>query len=110
MFSRTILTLAFLALPLAAQTKQKPTLEEALLQARTPLTLADGKFSAVGDDVLTQTVEPSRFVLVGEDHVTRKIPMFAAAFCDVMHPDDYAVEVGPEASGRCCYRLGQPVK
>lgn len=96
--------LALLALPvvtaaLTAQTAHKPTLDEALQQARTPIYLAEGKFSGAGADVLLQAVAQSKFVLLGEDHLTREIPEFAGALCDAMHPDAYAVEAGPEAAG-----------
>lgn len=95
---------ALLALPvvtaaLAAQTAHKPTLDEALIAARAPIFLVDGKFSGAGGEVLTQAVAESKFVLLGEDHLTREIPEFAGALCDEMHPDAYAVEAGPEAAG-----------
>jgi hypothetical protein len=97
---RTTLAIVFLALPLAAQTpdKPKPTLEQALIAARTPLLLTDGKFSGAGADILDKAIAESRFVLLGEDHITHEIPQFAAALCDVMHPDAYAVEAGPSAA------------
>jgi erythromycin esterase-like protein len=82
----------------AQTTQSKPTLEQALLQARTSLILKDGKFSDPGALVLDTAVQQSRFVLLGEDHLTREIPQFAAALCDTMHPDAYAVEVGPYAA------------
>jgi hypothetical protein len=95
---RYILAVALIALPVAAQTKPKPTLAEALLDARAPLVLADGKYSGAGASVMSSAVSESRFVLIGEDHVTREIPQFAATLCDVMHPDAYAVEAGPDAA------------
>jgi hypothetical protein len=100
MHLRPALALLLLALPLAAQTrvKPKPTLEQALIAARSPLLLADGKFSGAGADILNKAVAESRFVLLGEDHMTREIPPFAAALCDTMHPDAYAVEAGPYAA------------
>lgn len=96
-FCETRLLLLF-ALPLAAQTNSKPTLSEGLTQARTALVLSEGKFSGAGMNVLTQAVAQSRFVLLGEDRFTREIPQFASALCDVMRPDAYAVEAGPEAA------------
>jgi hypothetical protein len=97
---RPALALLLLALPLAAQTpdKPKPTLEQALIEARSPLILADGHFSGAGAVILDKAVAESRFVLLGEDHITHEIPQFAAALCDVMHPDAYAVEAGPYAA------------
>lgn len=79
--------MALVALPLAAQTPRKATLNEALLAARTPIVLNDGKFSGAGADVLTQALAQSKFVLLGEDHLTREIPEFASALFDAMHPD-----------------------
>jgi hypothetical protein len=87
-----------LAIVTQAQTAPKPTLQEALIQARTSLVLNDGKFSGPGALVLDAAVQQSRFVLLGEDHMTREIPQFAAALCDTMHPDAYAVEAGPYAT------------
>jgi hypothetical protein len=88
-----------IALSFAAQAQMtpapNPTLEQALLQSRTSLVLDDGKFSGPGADVLDTAIQQSRFVLLGEDHYTREIPSIAAAVCDIMHPDAYAVEAGP---------------
>jgi hypothetical protein len=98
MLIRIMLPLILLALPLVAQTRPKPTLAEALLQSRTPLLLTDGKLTGPGAEVLSQAIGESRFVLLGEDHITREIPEFAAALCDVVRPDAYAVEVGPNAT------------
>jgi hypothetical protein len=75
-----------------------PTLEQALLQARTSLVLNNGKFSGPGAQVLDNAIQQSRFVLLGEDHITREIPQVAAAICDLMQPDAYAVEAGPYAA------------
>jgi erythromycin esterase-like protein len=78
--------------------KPKQTLEEALVQARTPLVLHDGKLSGLGAAVLNTAVQQSRFVMLGESHMTREIPRFTAALCDIMHPDAYAVEASPSAA------------
>jgi hypothetical protein len=102
MSTRTALAILLVTLPFAsrAQTapKPKPTFEEALIQVRTPLILAGGKFSGAGADTFNEAVQQARFVLLGEDHITREIPQFAAALCDAMHPDAYAVEAGPYAA------------
>ena len=97
-FPRFPLVLLLAALPLAAQTSPRPTLEGALLDARAPIVLPAGQFSGPGAQVLSEAVAQSRFVLLGEDHITREIPQFAAAVCDLMHPDAYAVEAGPGAA------------
>ena len=105
---RSALVPALLAIPLAAQTAPKPTLNAALIEARAPIVLADDKFSGAGADVLNEAVAHSRFVLLGEDHLTREIPAFAAALCDGMHPDAYAVEAGPEAAAFVNSLLASP--
>jgi len=98
-FPRTLpLVPLLLALPLAAQTASSHTLENALLDARAPIVLAGSQLSGPGAQVLNDAVARSRFVLLGEDHITREIPQFAAAVCDLMRPDAYAVEAGPGAA------------
>lgn len=88
----------FLALPLLAQTAQEPLFAPALLQARSPLILAGDRLSGSGAETLSRAMAESQFVLLGEDHLSREIPQFAAAICAAMHPDAYAVEAGPEAT------------
>jgi hypothetical protein len=92
--------LAAFSLSVQSQTasKSKPTFEQALIEARSPVVLADGKFSGAGAEVLSAAVAESRFVMLGEDHITHEIPQFAEAVCAMMHPDAYAVEVGPYAA------------
>jgi hypothetical protein len=87
-----------IALSLTTQAQTTPTLEQALIQSRTSLVLDGGKFSGPGAQVLDTAVQQSRFVLLGEDHFTQEIPQVAAAICDIMHPDAYAVEAGPYAT------------
>ncbi len=98
MIVRAALLLLSSTLAAAAQTSPAPSFAEALQQARTPLIVADGKFSGAGADVLGQAVAASRFVLVGEDHFSHEIPQFVGALCGMMHPDAYAIEAGPEAA------------
>ena len=106
--SRVPLVLLLAALPLAAQTAPRPTLESALLETRTPIVFAGGQFSGSGAQVLNDAVAHSRFVLLGEDHITREIPQFAAAVCDLMHPDAYALEAGPGAAAFVSNLLRSP--
>ena len=47
---------------------------------------------------MTEAVERASFVLLGESHFSRETPQLAAAVCNAMHPDAYAVEVGPYAA------------
>ncbi len=95
---RIVLAILLTASPLAAQSVTKPTLATALLEARTPLVLSDGKFAGDGAAVLSGALEQPRFILLGEDHITREIPQFASALCDLVRPDAYAVESGPQAA------------
>jgi hypothetical protein len=102
MSHRTVLAILLVSLSFASraqtESKPKPSFAEALIQIRTPLILDGGKFSGAGADTLNAAVQQARFVLLGEDHITREIPQVAAALCDAMHPDAYAVEVGPYAA------------
>jgi hypothetical protein len=82
----------------SAESKPKPTLEDALRQARTALVMSEGGFSGDGAAILKSAVSESRYVLLGEDHFSREIPRFTSALCDVMKPDAYAVEAGPDAA------------
>src|ERR1700761_6907404 len=76
----------------------RPTLQQALIQVRYPVVLTDNRLSGAGATVLNNAIRESRFVMLGEDHITQEIPRFAAALCDIMRPDVYAVEVGPYAA------------
>ena len=86
------------SLAVAAPPPPKPDFVEALIGARSDLLLEDDQFSGAGADVLAKGIAESRFVLIGEDHFTREIPRLASAICDVMHPDAFAVEAGPQAA------------
>ena len=83
---------------ISAEQKPKPSLAEALVQARGALVLSDSGFSGEGAGALKAAVRESRFVLLGEDHFSREIPRFASMLCDIMKPDAFAVEAGPEAA------------
>jgi hypothetical protein len=71
---------------LCAQTPggQKPTLENSLASAAYELKIEDGKMTGAGAPVLQTAIAHANFVLLGEDHLTREIPRFAAAVCDAM--------------------------
>jgi hypothetical protein len=83
----------------SAESRPKPSLEQALTQARSALVVAEGGFSGDGAAVLGNAVKESRYVLLGEDHFSREIPNFTSALCTLMKPDAYAVESGPDAAG-----------
>lgn len=54
-----------------------------------------------GSEVLAEAIASSRYVLIGEDHLSREIPQFTAGVCGLMAQgglDAFAVEIGPEAA------------
>jgi hypothetical protein len=81
-----------------AQSQSESSFTQALLAARQPLVLSSSELSGSGATTVREAVQPARYVLIGEDHLTREIPDFVAALCDIVHPDAYAVEVGPYAA------------
>ena len=81
-----------------AQPDAKPTLAEALAQSRSPLVLEGGKLRGGGAEVLSRAMLSSRFILLGEEHFSKEVPQLGEAICDIIHPDAYAVEVGPDAA------------
>lgn len=87
--------------------KPKPTFEESLQQARGAITLRDGVLEGDGAKTLLDAVTASRFVLLGESHLTREVPAFATALCRAMKPDAYAVEVGPVETEFVASTLGK---
>lgn len=91
-----------------AEPAAKPTLETALDGARSSLVLRDGGFSEPGARILAKAVAEARFVLIGEDHFSREIPKFTVALCNIMKPDAYAVEAGPQAAKFVTGLLGHP--
>ena len=102
-----LLALLAVSLPVVAQTA---TLPEALNQAASPLVVTGGQFSGAGGALLQQAIAASRFVLIGESHLSREIPQFSAAVCDTMHPDAYAVEAGPQAAQFVRSQLHDPAR
>jgi hypothetical protein len=69
------------------------------------------KFSGTAAPVLQAAISEAQFVLIGEDHLTREIPQFAAAVCDVMAPHGLsamALEVGPRAAEFLSASLNKP--
>lgn len=54
-----------------------------------------------GADVIGKAVDGARYVLIGEDHLSKEIPQFTTGICRMMAPDGLdalAVEIGPEAA------------
>ncbi len=62
----------------------KPTLEGSLASAAYALNIEGGKMAGSGAPILRDAIAHADFVLLGEDHLTREIPRFAAAVCDAM--------------------------
>jgi len=63
---------------------EKVTLESRLPSVASALNVEDGKMTGPGASVLTTAIAHADYVLIGEDHITREIPRFAAAVCDAM--------------------------
>ncbi len=95
-------TLMACATTLSAQeSRKKPSFDDHLTQVRS-------HFSVDATGLHGQAPRPSpmpsprqRYVMIGEDHLSREIPMFARGLCRLMAPDGlraFAVETGPEAA------------
>jgi hypothetical protein len=92
-------------------TAPPPTLEQKLRDTRYDLRIEDGKIAGAAAPVLESAIANARYVLIGEDHITREIPQFAAAVCDIMAPrglSAMAVEAGPQAAEFVSATLGKP--
>lgn len=103
-----LLVISGFAVSCMAQSVQSPTFGNILQQVRTPLVLRGTTLSGAGGDLLTQEIAASRFVLIGETHLTREIPQFTAAICAAMHPDVYAVDASPSAARFVAGQLHDP--
>lgn len=94
-----------------AETVAPLTFAERLAQAGSPLTVRPEGFSGPGAALLSQAIEASRYVLIGESHHSREIPAFTTNVCRLMAPGGLtamAVEIGPEAAGVVNARLRAP--
>jgi hypothetical protein len=99
--NEVLLATVFLAAFGLAPRTQCQTLSDALTAARYSLRVDDSGFSGTGAHVLTQALDDAQFVAIGEDHLTREIPRFAAAVCDEMAPRGLgamALETSPAAA------------
>lgn len=84
-----------------AETVAPLTFAERLAQAGSPLNVRPEGFSGPGAAILSEAIEASRYVLIGESHLSREIPAFTTNVCRLMAPGGLtamAVEVGPEAA------------
>lgn len=100
--STLIAAVSFALLGSEAGAVDRPsTLQARLAEVRTSLTVDDRAFGGPGAEILARAVASARYVLVGEDHLTREIPRFTADLCRLMAPKGLtalAVEIGPEAA------------
>ena len=67
----------------------------------TPMSVSPDGLSGAGAQVLTEAVGASRYVLIGESHMTREIPALTTQICRLMAPAGLtamAIETGPEAA------------
>ena len=73
--------------------------EDVLKEVTFPITVdANGELADTGGKLMADSIERTQFVLLGESHLSQEIPKLTAAICRTMHPDSYAVEVGPYAA------------
>lgn len=80
---------------------QLPSLEQKLHEVRYELHVEGGKFSGSGAPVLATAIADANYVLIGEGHLTREIPRFAAGVCKLIGdagPFTMVVEASPEAA------------
>ncbi|HTA23645.1 MAG TPA: hypothetical protein VK763_08940 [Terriglobales bacterium] len=116
--SHSLLFAAFLApqlvsaqVPVGTPPQQLPTIEQKLGEVRYDLRLENGKFIGNAAPVLENAIANAQYVLIGEDHITREIPQFATAVCDVMAPEGLsamAVEASPQAAQFVSSLFGKP--
>jgi hypothetical protein len=81
----------------AGAADQPATFNEKLAGVRTSLAVGDREFNGPGADVLARAVSNARYVLIGEDHLTREIPAFTADLCRLMAPQGLSALAYPAA-------------
>jgi len=97
--------------PTETQPQPPPAFEQKLREARYDLRLENGGFAGNAAPVLEIAIANAQYVLIGEDHITREIPQFATAVCDLMAPQGLsamAVEVGPQVAEFVSNSFGKP--
>lgn len=84
-----------------AEETPPPSFEARLAQATQLLNVGPSGLSGPGATTLTEAVAASRYVLIGESHLTREIPAFTTQVCRLMAPTGLTamvIETGPEAA------------
>lgn len=97
--------------PTPSPAPARPAFEERLRAARFDLHVGSEGFTGTAAPVLEKAIAEAHFVGIGEDHLSREIPQFATAVCDVMAKQGLsalAMEVGPHLAAFMTSTLGQP--
>src|SRR5271163_2761853 len=105
------LQLVYAQVPGETVQPQPSAFEQKLGEVRYDLRLENGRFVGNAAPVLESAIANAQYVLVGEDHITREIPQFTAAVCDIMAPQGLsamAVEVGPVVAEFVSSSFGKP--
>lgn len=95
------LLLAGLGVFATSAVAEEPAFQARLTKATAPLDVGPTGFSGAGAATLTEAVAASRYVLIGESHMTQEIPAFTTQICRLMAPSGLtamAIEAGPEAA------------
>src|ERR1035437_7504989 len=107
----------FLLISLVAASAQTPpaltvgSLPQQLAAARFGLRVDNGVLSGNGASVLTEAITRSHYILIGEDHLTREVPQFTTAICNLTAKQGLtgmALEVSPEAAAFMMRSLASP--
>jgi hypothetical protein len=109
--------IASLFLSLVAASAQAPptltvgSLPQHLEAARFGIRIDNGVLSGTGAPVLAEAVAGSHYILIGEDHLTREVPQFTTAICNLTTRQGLAgmaLEVSPEAAAFMMRSLASP--
>jgi hypothetical protein len=77
------------------------TLPQHLDAARYALHVENGVLSGPGASVLTEAISSAHYILIGENHLTREVPQFTTAICNLTAKQGLTgmmMEVSPEAA------------
>jgi hypothetical protein len=118
-FMRPVALTILLALAQYARTQvsvdephtQPTVLEQGFRDNRSDLRVDNGKFTGTAAPILEDAIARAQYVLIGEDHITREIPEFTAAVCNVMAPlglSAMVFETSPEVAEFVSLSFGKP--